>query len=270
MGSGASSSVKAAVAVTTDADLKAVFAGLSAEDRAKLTAALKPSKKVLMVLSSAGPTPERPGAPGGWYLPEVAHPHKVFTEAGVQMTFGSPKGGAAPVQEDSVAASKDDKVCMGFLEGAATKALVDNTKKLSDVKSADFDAVFFTGGYGTMWDFPDDADVQRIAKEIYEQGGIVSGVCHGPVALINVKLSDGTPLVKDKDVTAFTNGEEDAVKLREVVPYTCEDKLKALGGKFSDGGVFQPNVVVSGRLITGQNPPSSEPCAKAVLTALNA
>lgn len=149
------------------------------------------------------------------------------------------------------------------------KKLVANTLALKDVKSDAFDAVFLVGGFGTMWDFPDDADVQRLASEIYDKGGIVSGVCHGPVGLINVKLGDGSLLVKDKDVTAFTNAEEDAVQCRAVVPYTCEDKFKEIGAKFSDGGVFQANVKVAGRLITGQNPPSAEPCAKAVVTALS-
>merc|ERR1712072_1442992 len=103
---------------------------------------------------------------------------------------------------------------------------------------------------------------------MYDKGGVVAAVCHGPVALMNVRLADGSLLVKDKEVTAFTNGEEDAVGCREIVPYTCEDKFTEIGAKFSDGGVFQANVKVAGRLITGQNPPSAEPCAKAVVEAL--
>eukprot|EP00811_Abedinium_folium_P014240 NODE_23255_length_674_cov_2.950640.p2 GENE.NODE_23255_length_674_cov_2.950640~~NODE_23255_length_674_cov_2.950640.p2 ORF type:complete len:109 (+),score=26.08 NODE_23255_length_674_cov_2.950640:60-386(+) len=107
-----------------------------------------------------------------------------------------------------------------------------------------------------------------MGQQMYEKGGIVSGVCHGPVALMNVRLSDGSLLVAGKEVTAFTNGEEDAVQCRAVVPYTCEDKFGEIGARFSDGGVFQVNVKVDGRLITGQNPPSADACAKAVVAAL--
>ena len=139
------------------------------------------------------------------------------------MTWASPKGGAAPCDEGSIAASKEDKSCMDFIEGEATKALVDNTVALSTLTDlTSFDAVFFAGGFGTMWDFPDDPDVQRIAAAMWESGKVVSAVCHGPCALVNVTLSDGTKLVAGKEVAAFTNEEEDAVKCREVVPFTCE------------------------------------------------
>jgi len=224
-------------------------------------------KTILMVLTSHDKLGES-GKQTGWYLPECAHPYDAFKKAGFQMTFASPKGGLAPVDEGSIDASKEDKSCMDFHSGTETKKLITETKLLKDMKATDFDAIFFVGGFGTMWDFPDDPDVQRLAKEIYENGGVVSAVCHGPVALVNVKLSDGSLLVKDKEITAFTNAEEDAVKCKEVVPYTCEDKFKEQGSKFSDGGVFQANVKVDGRLITGQNPPSAGACAEAVVKAL--
>ena len=206
--------------------------------------------------------------PTGWYLPEAAHPYEVFLEAGCHVTFASPKGGVVPLDPASVDASKDDKQCMDFNNDASIKKKLEATVGLKDIKGADFDAVFYVGGFGVMGDFQDDENVQRVAKEIYEKGGVVSAVCHGPVALVNVKLSDGSLLVKDKDVTAFTNGEEDAMQCRSVVPYTCEDKFKEIGAKYSDGGVFQPNVAVADRLITGQNPPSAGICAKAVVKAL--
>jgi len=208
------------------------------------------------------------GKPTGWYLPEAAHPYKVFTDAGMTVTFASPKGGAVPVDPASVEASKEDHCCVNFMNNEELKNRLGNTVLLSDLKGADFQSVFFVGGFGTMWDFPDDADVQRVAKEVYEEGGVVSAVCHGPVALVNVKLTDGSLLVKDKEITAFTNAEEDAVHCRDVVPYTCEDKFRQVGAQFSDGGVFQPNVVFSGRLITGQNPASADMCAKAVVCEL--
>merc|ERR1719375_2990464 len=110
---------------------------------------------------------------------------------------------------------------MAFNSNAELKKRLENTVALSSLLGSDIKAVFFVGGFGTMWDFPDDANVQRITKEVYESGGVVSAVCHGPVALVNVKLSDGSLLVKDKEVTAFSNGEEDAVQCRDVVPFTC-------------------------------------------------
>jgi len=231
--------------------------------------AMQPVKKICMVFTSHDKLGDT-GKPTGWYLPEAAHPVAVFKAAGFEVSFASPKGGSAPLDPGSVDASKEDKVSMSFHEDAAMKSKLEKTMPLADVKAADFDAVFFVGGFGTMWDFPDNEHVQRIAKEVYEKGGIVSAVCHGPVALVNVKLSDGSLLMKDREVTAFTNGEEDAVQLRAVVPFTCEDKFTEIGAKFSDGGVFQPNVKVAGRVITGQNPPSASPCAETVVMALSA
>jgi len=240
----------------------------SADPCAKAIVSALIQKKIAMVFtnhSKLGDTDKETG----WYLPEAAHPYKVFQDAGFEVTFASPKGGLAPLDPGSVDASKDDAVCVDFNANADMKKKLESTVALKDIKGTDFNAVFYVGGFGTMWDFPDDENVQRVAKEVYESGGVVSAVCHGPVALLNVKLTDGSLLVKDKDVTAFTNGEEDAVQCREVVPYTCEDKFKEIGAKYSDGGVFQQNVVVDGRLITGQNPPSADPCAKAIVKGVH-
>mmetsp|Transcript_50871 Transcript_50871/g.65140 ORF Transcript_50871/g.65140 Transcript_50871/m.65140 type:complete len:235 (+) Transcript_50871:71-775(+) len=232
-------------------------------------AASSVAKNVLMILTShdkLGDFDEQTG----WYLPEVAHPYDEFKAAGISMVFASPKGGVAPVDEGSVDASKEDASCMSFIaEGSETKALVENTKKLSEVTDlSSFDAVFFAGGFGTMWDFPDDADVHRIVKEMWEAGKIVSAVCHGPCALSNVKLSDGTYLVEGKTVAAFTNAEEDAVSRRNKIPFTCEDRFNERGAKYTQGGVFEAHVAVDGKLITGQNPPSAKPTAEAVIAAL--
>jgi putative intracellular protease/amidase len=135
------------------------------------------------------------------------------------MTFASIKGGVAPVDLGSVDATKEDSVCVDFYaEGSETRKLVDTTVKLSTVTDlSGIDAVFFVGGFGTMWDFPDDPDVQRIVKDMYEANKVVSAVCHGPCALVNVKLSDGSYLVAGKTVAAFTNAEEDAVQRRNKV-----------------------------------------------------
>lgn len=275
MGTGASAGVAAAVSASSAEDLEKLVAALPPEDRSRLLTAInacpttqgKKAKAVLMVFTSHNKLGDT-DTQTGWYLPEAAHPYKVFKEAGLAISAASPKGGLAPVDEGSIEASKEDTSCMDFLNSDGTKKFYSETLALKDAKVEDYDAVFFVGGFGTMWDFPDDPDVQRLAAGMYEKGGVVSAVCHGPVALVNVKLKDGTYLAAGKDVTAFTNAEEDAVARRSVVPYTCEDKLSEIGGKFSDGGVFQPNVKVAGKLITGQNPPSAEPCAKAVVEAL--
>jgi len=226
-------------------------------------------KSVLMVLTSndkLGDLDEQTG----WYLPEVAHPYDEFSAAGYSMTFASPKGGVAPVSEDSVGATAEDPSCVNFYkEGSATRALVDGTTKLSEVTDVSaFDAVFFAGGFGTMWDFPDDPDVQRIAKDMFEGGKVVSAVCHGPCALVNVKLSDGSYLVSGKEVAAFTNDEEDQVQRRDKVPWTCHDKLAERGAKCKEGPAWSATVAVDGKLITGQNPPAAKSTAEAVIAAL--
>ena len=123
--------------------------------------------------------------------------------------------------------------------------------KLADCKSEDYDCIFFAGGFGTMWDFPDDKDVQRLTREMYESKKIVAAVCHGPVALLNVVLSNGTHLVKGHDIAVFTNEEEDAMQRRTIVPFTCEDKLKENGGFHKAAENFKPCVAISGRICTG-------------------
>jgi len=227
------------------------------------------AKRVLMVYTShdkLGETEEKTG----WYLPEAAHPYAVFKAAGYTITHASPKGGVAPLDAGSI--DLNDAENKTFWEGEG-KNLTETTVKLSDCKADDYDAIFFVGGFGTMWDFPEDADVHRLSKELYESGKVVSAVCHGPCALVNVKLTSGEFLIKGQEVAGFTNVEEDAVKRREIVPFTCEDKIKANGGTHKGAGVFEVCVAVSGtdgRLITGQNPPSAKVTAEAVVAKLSA
>jgi len=221
------------------------------------------SKKVLMVLTSQ----DALGAGGnqtGWYLPEAAHPAAVFAEAGVGMAWASPGGGEAPVDEGSAEAYKDDEVCKAFLASDDWR----NTEKLSEVKPDDFDAVFVVGGYGVMWDLVGNADLESIVSGIWEDHGIVSGVCHGPAALVGVKLKDGTSLVKGKEVACFTNAEEDALGRRDIVPKTCEDAYGEAGAKFTSGKPWTDHIAEAGRLITGQNPMSAKSTAEAVVKAL--
>jgi len=206
------------------------------------------------------------GKQTGWYLPEAAHPYFEFVKAGLAVDFASPKGGEAPLDAGSIDASKGDQLSLDFNDKEEYNTLWKNTKALAVCKSADYAAIFVVGGFGVMWDLPEDKDMIRLAEEIYAQGDVVSAVCHGPAALINVKGPDGELLAKGKKVSGFTNAEEDAVQLRQVVPWTIEDKYTLIGAEFVQEGVFQSCVSVSDRLVTGQNPPSAGATAKAVIS----
>lgn len=223
--------------------------------------------RMLMVLTShdkLGDTKDKTG----WYLPEAAHPYDVFKKAGVKMTWASPKGGEAPVDQSSVDAYKKDKGAMAFYKKKAEKELWENTVALKDIDPKDFDGIFVVGGYGVMWDLVGDKTLHHITAKIWEDGGIVSGVCHGPAALIGVTLSDGSHLVKGKEVACFSNAEEDVMKRRKVVPKTCEDAYEKAGAKYTKGKAWSDHVAKAGRLITGQNPMSAASTAKAVVKAL--
>jgi putative intracellular protease/amidase len=178
----------------------------------------------------------------------------------------SPAGGAAPLDPGSVDAAKDD-VSVAFLKGK--ESLWNNTEKLSSFvgKAKDFDAIFYVGGHGPMFDLATDATSQQVIREFWESGKVVSAVCHGPAALANVKLSDGSYLVDGSEVTGFTNDEEDAAGLTSVMPFLLETQLKKHGAKFAKADNWTPKVVIGkeGRLITGQNPASATPIGTAIL-----
>ncbi|KAF1820165.1 class I glutamine amidotransferase-like protein [Dissoconium aciculare CBS 342.82] len=225
--------------------------------------------KVLFVLSShkeLGNT----GKTTGWYLPEFAHPYYKL-EGKTDITVASPKGGEAPLDPSSVEAFKEDAESTKFLKEKGS--LWKNTEKLSSFigKADQFDAIFYVGGHGPMYDLATDAESQQLIKEFYESGKVVSAVCHGPAALVNVKLSDGTHLVSGQEVTAFTDAEEDQVGLSSAVPFMLETQLAANGAKIVKADAWQAKVVASGKngkLITGQNPASAGPIGEAILAAL--
>jgi putative intracellular protease/amidase len=202
------------------------------------------------------------GQPTGAYLPEIAHPYDVFARAGYRVELASVEGGAIPL--DGVADA--DEASRAFL--ARHRDDLAHSLPAARVDSAAYDAIFFAGGHGAMWDLPDDAAFQRVAREIYERGGIVSAVCHGPAALVNLKLTNGEHLVAGKAVSAFTNEEERAVKLDTVVPFLLADRLRERGARHEAAPPWQKKVVVSERLVTGQNPASSAGVAEAVVAAL--
>lgn len=203
-------------------------------------------------------------APSGFYLSEVSHPHEVLSGSGHRIDFVSPRGGRTHVDGLDL----DDPVNAAFWNDPLLRAATENTLAPAQVDARDYDAIFYAGGHATMWDFPDDAGLASIAAAIHERGGVVAAVCHGPAGLVNVKLSDGRYLVDGKDVSAFTNDEERAVGLQDVVPFLLADALESRGARHLPGPDFKEKVVVSGRLVTGQNPASAKGVAQAMLPLL--
>ena len=219
------------------------------------------SKKILIVLTSHD---KKGDQPSGYYLSEATHPHKVFREAGYDVDFVSPKGGKAPVDGFDL----KDPINAAFWNDPKTRAAVEHTLRPSDVRAQDYAAIFYAGGHAAMWDLPDEGALAVIAANIYEAGGVVGAVCHGPAGLVNVQLSNGQYLVAGKDVSAFTNDEERAVKLDGVVPFSLADRLTERGARHHAAPNFQSKVVVSARLVTGQNPASATGVAEAMVTVL--
>ena len=220
-------------------------------------------KKILIALTSHGQLGET-GRATGFYLPEAAHPYVVFREAGFAVDFVSPAGGQPPM--DGV--DRSDPVQTAFLDDEAAMTKVQNTLTPAEVDWPDYTAIFYAGGHGVMWDFPENQELARIAAAIYADGGVVAAVCHGPAALINITLSDGSYLVAGKTVSAFTNEEEAAVGLTNVVPFLLETALRERGATISKAANFQAHTAISERLITGQNPASAAPVAQAVVAEL--
>lgn len=221
-------------------------------------------KKIVFVLTNH----DRKGSTGqatGFYLPEAAHPWAVLDAAGYAVDFVSPQGGAAPMD----GADNPDAVCQRFLDTPAVMAKVRNTLRPDQTAAADYAGIFYVGGHGTMWDFPDSEGIARLAAEIYEAGGIVGAVCHGPAGLVNLKLSDGHYLVAGKRLAAFTDDEERAVNLQGVVPFLLASTLQQRGAIHVPAPLWQANVVVDGRLVTGQNPASAEGVGREMARLLN-
>lgn len=208
------------------------------------------------------------GKKTGFWVEEFAAPYYVLADAGVDITIASPKGGQPPIDPKSEEPDAQTKSTKRYYADEALKEKVANTKKLADVNAADFDAIFYPGGHGPLWDLYDDKNSISLIQNFWNSGKPVAAVCHAPAALLNVQDEKGEPLVKGKKVTGFTNSEEEGVKLTEVVPYLLEDELKAKGGKYSKGSDWSSHVVEDGMLITGQNPASSEGVAEKLLALL--
>jgi len=222
---------------------------------------------ILMVLTSHDQLGDT-GKKTGFWLEEFAAPYYVLKDAGHDITLASPKGGQPPLDPKSDAPDAQTDATRRFKGDGAAQDQLAATEVLGEIDPAGFDAVFYPGGHGPMWDLAEDVDSKALIEAMIAAGKPVALVCHAPAVLKNVTTAGGAPLVAGKKVTGFTNGEEDGVGLTEVVPFLLEDMLKAKGGNYSKGADFQPYVVEDGLLITGQNPPSSEPAAEALLKAL--
>ena len=223
--------------------------------------------KVLIVLTSHGDLGNT-GHKTGFWIEEFAAPYYVLTDAGVQVTIVSPKGGQPPVDPKSELAESQTASTLRFNKDVALKEKLAHTLKISDVKAEDYDAVFYPGGHGPLWDLANDVNSIALIENFYNQKKPVAFVCHAPGVLLKVKLPNGEPLVKGKELTGFSDSEEEAVQLTKIVPFLLEDELKKLGANYSKGPDWGSYVKVDGLLITGQNPNSSEEAAKELINIL--
>ncbi|KWH43192.1 type 1 glutamine amidotransferase domain-containing protein [Burkholderia stagnalis] len=223
--------------------------------------------KLLFVLTSHD-TLGSTGEKTGFWLEEFAAPYYVLKDAGADITLASIAGGQPPLDPKSADAAFQTDATRRFDADAAARAALAATHKLSDVSIDDFDAVFYPGGHGPLWDLAEDADSIALIERAVATAKPVAAVCHAPGVLRHAKAPDGKPLVAGKAVTGFSNSEEELVGLTNVVPFLVEDELKANGGRYSKTNDWEPYVAIDGLLITGQNPASSELAAKALLDVL--
>lgn len=224
------------------------------------------SNKILVVVSSFSKYPTLNRATGLW-LGEAVHFVEEMEGAGYQIDYVSPKGGYTPIDPESLAAA--DETDWAYYQDPIFMAKLGNTMKPEDVNPADYAAIYFAGGHGTVWDFPENERLQEIGAHIYRSGGIVSSVCHGAVGLLNIQTADGMHLIDGKQVTGFTNEEEKLAQLDQYMPYLTETALVERGAKFEQAAEpFAPFAIADGRLVTGQNPASSRDVAKLVLEQL--
>jgi putative intracellular protease/amidase len=223
--------------------------------------------KILMVLTShdeLGGT----GRKTGFWLEEFAAPYYVFKDAGAEITLASPKGGQPPLDPKSAEKDFQTPATERFNNDSGAQAALARTVPLKTVSANDYDAVFYPGGHGPLWDLAEDPDSIALIEAMHARRKPVAAVCHAPGVLRHALATDGTPLVLGKVVTGFSNTEEAAVGLTEVVPFLVEDELRKAGGKYSKGADWESHVIRAGNLITGQNPASSEPAARALLNLL--
>lgn len=226
------------------------------------------SKRILMILTSNSRMGEH-DKPTGLWAEEFAAPYYALLDAGADVKLASPAGGPVPIDPTSMKPKGENEAPVErYLADKAVQALVQATSKAADMDMGEFDAVFFPGGHGTMWDLPKDPGVKRVVEQADATGKIIASVCHGAAGLVSARRTDGKSVVAGRKVNSFTDAEEVAVGLQDVVPFLLESRLRELGGIFEGGPNWQAYGVRDGHLITGQNPQSSELIAHMVLKAL--
>ena len=224
------------------------------------------AKKVLIVITSHNTLNN--GKETGYWLGEVTHFYHILAEAGFEIDFTSPKGSQPPLDQKSY--DLRDKDNRQFWQDPRLQAQLNDTIPIEAVNPEDYIAIYYAGGHGAMWDFPNNERLAQVANQIYENGGFVTAVCHGSAGLLGLKLADGRALVDGKTVTGFANLEERLIRLTKAVPYLLEDELKKQGATYKRGVLpFIPHAEVSDRLITGQNPQSAKAVAKALVKSLS-
>ena len=223
--------------------------------------------KVLFVVTSHDKLGDT-GKKTGFWVEEFASPYYKFQDAGYEVTVATPKGGQAPIDPSSESKSAQTSATERYYKDQKVQEIIAHTHLLSEMKASDFDAVFYPGGHGPLWDLANDSDSAKLILDFYNSGKIVGAVCHAPGVFKNVKMENGESFVKGKNVTGFSNTEEEAVQLTNVVPFLVETELKNLGGHYSKTDDWGVHVVEDGLLITGQNPASSESVAEKIIARL--
>lgn len=237
------------------------------EQKEVITTKTEKMKKILFVLTShedLGNTGEKTG----FWIEEFAAPYYLLKDKGVQVTLASPKGGQPPIDPKSASPDAQTPATVRFNKDLETQEVLSKTLKLENVNQADYDAVFYPGGHGPLWDLAEDKNSIAIIESFYQNNKPVAAVCHAPAIFKHTKNTDGTPLVQGKKVTGFSNTEEEAVQLTDIVPFLVEDMLKQNGGIYSKGDDWSSYALEDGLLITGQNPASSEKVATLLLKKL--
>ncbi|OUC80972.1 type 1 glutamine amidotransferase domain-containing protein [Gordonia lacunae] len=224
--------------------------------------------RILNVVTNVGHYDD-PQHPTGLWLSELTHAWHVFGEHGFEQTLVSPAGGVVPLEPRALKFPNYDKTAKAWRADPAKMALLQNTRRPDEIDSADYDAIYFTGGHAVMYDFLDSDGLQRITREIWERGGVVSSVCHGYCGLLNTRLSDGSYLIAGKKMTGFAWREEKLARVDKLVPYNAEEAAKQRGALYEKARLpFVSYAVVDGKLVTGQNPGSAKETAEKVAALL--
>ncbi|MET4900487.1 type 1 glutamine amidotransferase domain-containing protein [Paenarthrobacter sp. CC6] len=226
------------------------------------------TKRILHVVTNVSHYDD-PSHPTGLWLSELVHAWEVFEEHGFEQAIVSPEGGAVPLEPRSLKFPSYDRASKAWHADPERMALLENTASPEGIEATDYDAIYFTGGHAVMYDFPDSLGLQRITREIWEQGGIVSSVCHGYCGLLNTRLSDGSLLVEGRKVTGFAWQEEVLARVDKLVPYNAEEEMKKRGARYEKAKLpFVSYAIADGKLVTGQNPGSAKETARKVAELL--